>query len=284
MQYLLIAVLLLIVSVQTDAQNENNIYLTVRADDMASFHDANEACIKACKEGIGRSVEVMVPCAWFPEAVKMLNDNPSIDAGIHLVLTSEWEGIKWRPLTNAQSLVDKDGYFFQQIWGGKDTSANNYLLKANWKIDDIEKEFRAQIELAKKYIPRLSHLTAHMGCTHMDPKVSELVEKLAREYKIYSENYPDIKYLIGWDNNKKLNEKIDQFISNINNLTPGKYVFIEHPGIDNSEMHSAIFDKKNTLGFDRQSVTDIYTNEKVIKALQDKGVKLVSYPELVKIK
>jgi predicted glycoside hydrolase/deacetylase ChbG (UPF0249 family) len=282
MKYLLLVVVLFLVSVQSRAQDEKDIYLIVRADDMASFHDANVACIKTCKEGIARSIEIMVPCAWFAEAVKLLNENPSIDVGIHLLLTSEWDGIKWRPLTNVPSLVDKDGNFFQQIWGGNNPSAGNYLLKANWKIDEIERELRAQIELAMKYLPQISHVSAHMGFSNMDPKVNELFEKLAREYKLVTENIPDVKYIKGWDNNKTLNEKIDQFISNIMSLVPGKFVFIDHPGLDNPEMHSAIFIQNNTLAIDRQTVTDIFTNKKVIKALHDKRVKLISYADLIK--
>jgi len=34
------------------------------------------------------------------------------------------------------SLVDKDGYFFQFIWGGNNPSADNYLLKVNWRIEE----------------------------------------------------------------------------------------------------------------------------------------------------
>ena len=284
MKFLLLVIVLFFASLQIQAQDENVIYLIVRADDMASFHDANVACIKACKEGIARSVELMVPCAWFPEAVKMLNENPSIDVGIHLVLTSEWEGIRWRPLTDVPSLVDKNGYFNQLIWGGNNPSADNYLLKSGWKIVEIEKELRAQIELAMKCVPQISHLSAHMGFNNMDPKVNELFEKLAREYKLRTENIPGIKYLTGWDNGKSLDEKIDRFISNINSLSPGSYVFIEHPGLNNSEMHSAIFNYNNTLAADRQAVTDIYTNEKVIKALRNKGVKLISFADLIKKK
>jgi len=284
MKFLLLVIVLFFASLQIQAQDENVIYLIVRADDMASFHDANVACIKACKEGIARSVELMVPCAWFPEAVKMLNENPSIDVGIHLVLTSEWEGIRWRPLTDVASLVDKNGYFNPLIWGGNNPSADNYLLKSGWKIVEIEKELRAQIELAVKCVPQISHLSAHMGFNNMDPKVNELFEKLAREYNLRTENIPGIKYLAGWDNSKSLDEKIDRFISNINSLSPGSYVFIEHPGLNNSEMHSAIFNYNNTLAADRQAVTDIYTNEKVIKALRNKGVKLISFADLIKKK
>jgi len=94
------------------AQPQNEIRLLVRGDDIGSFATANQACIDACKNGIVRSLEVMVPCAWFPEAVTLLNENPFIDVGVHLVLTSEWTNCKWRPLTIAPSLTDEYGYFY----------------------------------------------------------------------------------------------------------------------------------------------------------------------------
>ena len=101
---------------------------------------------------------------------------------------------------------------------------------------------------------------------------------------MHSENIPGIRYLNGWDNNKSLDERITQFISSINNMTPETYVFIEHPGLDDPEMRSALFDQKNSLAPDRQAVTDIYTNKKVLDALHAKGVILISYVDLFKKK
>jgi len=83
------------------------IYLLVRADDIGSSQAANGACMAVFTQGIARSVEIMAPCAWFPEAVKRLQAQPSYDVGVHLVLTSEWETIKWRPLSDAKSLVNE---------------------------------------------------------------------------------------------------------------------------------------------------------------------------------
>jgi len=86
------------------AQPKGEIRLLVRGDDMGSFASANQACLNAATKGIVRSIEVMTPCAWFPEAAKLLNENPAIDVGVHLILTSEWSNCKWRPLTYAPSL------------------------------------------------------------------------------------------------------------------------------------------------------------------------------------
>ena len=115
-------------------QQGEEIRLLVRGDDIGFSHSANLGCIESYKNGIVRSVEVMVPCAWFPEAAKLLNENPGFDVGVHLTLTSEWENIKWRPLTNAASLVDKDGYFFPMIWKNNEFPEGSFLKEANWKI------------------------------------------------------------------------------------------------------------------------------------------------------
>ena len=91
-----------------DGMRDDEIRLIVRGDDIGSSHAANVACIESYRDGIMRSVEVMVPCPWFAEAVEMLNENPGLDVGIHLTLTSEWEKCKWRPLTYGPSLVNED--------------------------------------------------------------------------------------------------------------------------------------------------------------------------------
>lgn len=77
--------------------------LIVRGDDMGFSHSGNEALIKTYKEGIERSIEVIVPSPWFPEAVKMLAENPTVDVGIHLAITSEWDNVKWRPVSHSPS-------------------------------------------------------------------------------------------------------------------------------------------------------------------------------------
>ena len=85
--------------------------LIVRADDMGSFRAANIACLKGYQQGIETSIEVMAVTSWFPEAARLLKENPGIDVGLHLTFTSEWENVKWRPLTHCPSHCDENGYF-----------------------------------------------------------------------------------------------------------------------------------------------------------------------------
>jgi predicted glycoside hydrolase/deacetylase ChbG (UPF0249 family) len=258
---------------------QNEIKLLIRADDIGSFHAANVACVESYQKGIARSVELMAPCAWFPEAVKMLKENPGYDVGIHLVLTSEWSNVKWRPLTHCPSLVDKDGYFFPMVWKNDNFPPNSSISETNWKIEEIEQELRAQIEVSMKYVPQISHLSNHMGFTSLDPKLKALVEKLAQEYKLDTETN-NLKYFTGWGRDAKPEERIDKFCENLEKLTPGKYLFVEHPAHDTDEMKTVGHKGYENVALDREWVTRVFTSAKVKETIKKKGIQLISYADL----
>lgn len=132
--------------------------------------------------GHRRSVEVMPVAAWYPEAVRLLKENPGLDAGLHLVITSEWENVKWRPLTHCPSLTDENGYFYPMM-GANPAYPGQSVMENKWDIKEVEQEFRAQIEMALKNIPQLSHMTGHMLSTGFTKEVNELVLRLAKEYQ-----------------------------------------------------------------------------------------------------
>ena len=77
------------------------IRLIVKGDDMAAGHGINLATIDAFQHGVLTTTNVIVPGPWFLEAAKLINENPGLDVGVHLAITSEWDNIKWRPLTFA---------------------------------------------------------------------------------------------------------------------------------------------------------------------------------------
>jgi len=257
--------------------------LIVRGDDMGFSHSGNEAIIKAYKEGAETSVEIIVPSPWFPEAVKMLNENPSLDVGIHIALTSEWDNVKYRPVSYSPSLTDEDGYFFPMIWPNKNYPGKS-LTENKWKIEDVEKELRAQIELGKKKIPRISHISAHMGCYGMTAEVSALAKKLAQEYKIDIDpkeyNVKGISYSGPKDTPE---EKIQSFIRMLESLKPGEtYIFVDHPGLDSPELRAIYHIGYENVSADRQGVTMAWTDPKVKETIKKLGIQLISYADLKK--
>ncbi len=257
------------------------VRLVVRGDDMGFAHSGNEALIKCYKEGIERSIEVLVPSPWFPEAVKMLEENPGVDVGIHLTLTSEWDNEKWRPLTDCPSLEDTNGYFYPMIWTNKNYPNRN-LLAHNWKLSEIEKEWRAQIATGLKNIPRISHLSGHMGCMNMNDSVNALAQRLAKEYHLGMEQKTaTIKY-IGYDGPHKTGEeKIKSFINMLNKLSADTtYIFVEHPGLNTPELQAIHHIGYENVAEDRQGVTDMFTDESVKEVIHKKGIQLISYKDL----
>ena len=259
------------------------IRLIVRGDDMGYTHSGNEALIKCYKEGIETSIEVIVPSPWFPEAVRLLRQNPGVDVGIHLAITSEWENIKWRPLTNCKSLQDSNGYFLPMAYPNKNYPGKS-ITENKWNIQDIEMELRAQIEMAMKYIPTITHVSNHMGFFNLSPEVKALARRLAREYKIDIDLEENKVINVRYEGPSKTSqEKIGSFLKMLDKLEPGKtYWFIDHPGLDNEELRAVWHIGYENVADDRQGVTDLFTSKRVKAAIREKKIQLIGYRDLVR--
>ncbi|AXE21368.1 hypothetical protein DR864_01705 [Runella rosea] len=280
MKYLLFFSLFIQISM---AQTSNEIRLIIRSDDIGFCHTANEACMKVYTDGISRSVEILATAPWFMEAVKMLKTQPNYDVGVHLCLTSEWENLKWRPLTNAPSLTDADGYFPQFIWENKTLKNSAYLLQKPINIAEVEREFRAQIELVKKYLPWASHLSAHMGCTNANAEVKALTERLSAEYKLPIQMPQGTLPIKGFGGATKSPEQKEQdLVAILKALTPGTHFLVEHPGYDNGDMKGVGHIGYENVAYDREGVTRAFTSAAVKKVIAERNIKLISIKEALK--
>lgn len=257
--------------------------LIVRGDDMGYAHAGNEAIMKTYHEGIMTSVEVIVPSPWFPEAVRMLADVPDLDVGIHLALSSEWDNMKWQPLTPAPSLRDADGYFYPMIFPNENYPGQA-LVENAWTLEDIEQEFRAQIELGLKKIPRISHVSGHMGCTWISDEVQALVKDLAVEYGLdIMPQELDVTGVSYEGPHETPEEKIESFLRMLESLEAGKtYLFVEHPGFDTAELRAIHHVGYEEVAQDRQGVTDMWTDARVKDFIDARGIQLISYKDLKK--
>jgi predicted glycoside hydrolase/deacetylase ChbG (UPF0249 family) len=256
--------------------------LIIRGDDMGYAHSGNEALIKCYTEGIERSIEVIVPSPWFPEAVKMLAENPTVDVGIHLAITSEWDNEKWGPISDCPSLKDPDGYFYPMVFPNKNYPGRS-IKENKWTLKDVEKEWRAQIELGLRKIPRISHISAHMGCTNLDDSTRALAKRLAKEYKIDIDPMERGAKYVSYDGPKATSEeKVESFIKMLDKLEGGNiYLFVDHPGLNNAELQAIHHIGYENVASDRQGVTDAWTSPKVKEAIRRKGIELISYKDLL---
>jgi hypothetical protein len=263
------------------------IRLLIQGDDMGAAHGMNTATIRAYKEGILRSTNVIVPGPWFLEAVELLQQNPGLDVGVHLCLTSEWDRLKWRPLTNAPSLVDADGYFFPQVWPVKGYPPNSSLKEADPKLDEVERELRRQIEVARRHIPRISYLSAHMGFPALKPEWRALVRRIADDTGIpLMESERNLNYLFAvW--NAGVGARSDngaaratKMAAKLEKLQPGTYIMVDHCGALDPEMQALSSPGYADVAADRAAVVEAWTSPQVLEVVKRRNIQLIGHASL----
>jgi predicted glycoside hydrolase/deacetylase ChbG (UPF0249 family) len=198
-------------------------------------------------------------------------------------LTSEWDNVKYRPLSDCPSLRDKDGYFYPFVHANKNYPGQA-IMENNPKAEDIEKEMRAQIEMALKKIPRISHISSHMGCYNVNAEVKAIAKKLAKEYNIDIDPADfGVKHVSYIGAKETSEEKVQSFIRMLDDLKSGEtYLFVDHPGIDTPELRAIYHVGYQNVASDRQGVTDAWTDQRVKDAIKKKGIQLISYADLKK--
>lgn len=272
-----------VTSTSAAASTAKPIRLIVRGDDMGFSHSGNLALIKCYREGIQSSIEVIAPSPWFPEAARLLMqpENAGTDVGVHLALTSEWDNVKWRPLTSCPSLVDADGYFFPMVRLNKNYPGRS-IAENKWKLEEIEREFRAQIELVRKHVPRVSHVSAHMGCSTLAPEVKAMTSRLTKELGVDIDlealGVKNVRYLGAKSTTA---EKLSSFLKTLESLQPGDtYLFVDHPGLDTPELRAISHIGYEDVAADRQGVTDTWTHPRVKAFIKERGIQLIGYRDL----
>jgi hypothetical protein len=143
----------------------------VNCDDFGSSHAANLAILRALTRGVATSATLMVPCPWAREASRMAAGH---DVGVHLTLTAEYPGYRWRSLTGAVSLHDDDGFL--------PATAAEAIAKA--QPEEVRGECRAQIDQALAWGVDVTHLDSHMGVVQIDARLFEVYLDLAVEYRL----------------------------------------------------------------------------------------------------
>jgi predicted glycoside hydrolase/deacetylase ChbG (UPF0249 family) len=259
------------------------IRLIVKGDDMGAAHGINVGTIKAYKEGILRTTNVIVAGPWFLEAAKLLRENPGLDVGVHLALTSEWDNVKWRPLTHAPSIVDADGYFFPAVVPRPGYPPGTSIKDAPWKIDEIERELRAQLDAAKKHLPQATYTWYHMGFTMLDPAVRDLAARLTKEYGLVQATDVGFKSLgriyEGTDSGAV---KADKLAARLETLEPGLWLQIDHGSTNDPEMQAIGHRGYEYVAADRSANVEMWTSPKVREVITRRHIKLTNYRELTK--
>jgi chitin disaccharide deacetylase len=151
--------------------------LIINADDFGMCHAINSAIIQALQKGVLRSTTLMVPCPWASHAMHFLADHPAIPFGIHLTVISDWADYRWGPVTpkdKVPSLINQAGYFYD--------FDHMPEFFAQVRLDQLEMEFRAQIEAVLAAGLKPTHLDWHTLRINGRTDIADLMLRLAKEY------------------------------------------------------------------------------------------------------
>lgn len=143
----------------------------LNADDFGMSKEYNKAVLDGYNNGFLTSASLCANGNAFSAAVNdILPECPGLGLGVHLNV------IEGKPLTKCKLLTDKNGNFNKGYL--------SFILNSHKKdfLNELEQEFRAQIELVKKYA-KPDHIDSHVH-VHAIPEIFKLTCKLAPEYEI----------------------------------------------------------------------------------------------------
>lgn len=259
------------------------IELLVRGDDMGHSLDVNLGFIQDHTQGILTSASVMAPAAYFDDAIVRLKAHPKLAPGIHVTLMAVIPMRPVLPPDQVPSLIAPDGFFHRGL---------DDLLKGQPKIEEVEKEVRAQIKKCLNTGLKFCYVDWHMASNggKKRPDIEELFRRLCREHRlVYSHDDQDVdgRYsgakffpasLEAWGRQvlpdgtvaywcgPDLPEATRQrFLDTLGKLQPGTWYTVCHPGL---------YARRQA-----QSVAVICSPE-VKEIVRSRGIRLISYQDL----
>ncbi len=270
----------------------NERVVITHGDDIGMCQASVQACEDLFNFGTLTSGAVMVPCPWFPAAAWLQERLPGADLGAHLVLTSEWQFYRWRPLTGGRSLQDKEGFFPR-------TDAE---IQEQGDSEEVLAELEAQIQRGLAFGLDLTHADMHMGAIanpkflpgyiqliskyRLPPLIPRGNEMVYRSFGVDAETYqlvqaltdylegqgiPMVDYAVGLP----LDDPRDQMETArrmVGELKPGLTHFIIHPSIDTPELRAITPDWECRVENYR-----VFHSDEFKHTLDKEGIHLIGY-------
>lgn len=287
-----------VASAQTLAErlgyDKDDILLIINNDDAGMCHAANLGTARGMTEGLITSATIMFNCGWANGMVSFAKENPELDFGVHLTLTSEWRGYKWGPVAPVEqvsSLVDENGY----LWRGVMDVYNNGTAEHAYI------EGKAQIEKALAYGLPITHIDSHMGTFQLHPLYIEQYVRLAKEYNLplrmasqstlAKYGQPNLRKLAAemglvftdfmvYEELQEYGDDVEAFwLDIIENLQPGVTELYLHASELTPELEAITGTARKRAG-----ELEAFTNStKVKEALAKRNVHLISYRPLLEL-
>jgi len=271
---------LLVLMLHLPCASAVDVRLIIMADDLGIAEAVNSATFTAHRDGVVTTSNLIVPGPWFPQAVRLAAEHPTLELGVHLTLTSEWSDVKWRPLSTGRSFCDPDGYFAPFIWPNPTVAPGRSLKELAVDLGEAERELRTQIELARRHVPRVCYLWPHMGFTGHSPEMLALVRRLAKEYDLplfgdVMEAQGIKRLKVAYDRYDSGEKKAAALVQAIDALTAGTWVMVDHAANDTPEMRAIGHRGYEKVAADRDANRAMWLHADVRAAIVRRSVALI---------
>jgi predicted glycoside hydrolase/deacetylase ChbG (UPF0249 family) len=259
--------------------------LIIHADDLAVSHSQDRASFAALDRHAASAASIMVPCPWLTEVAEYAKAHPDADLGLHLTLTSEWQSYRWGPVASRDQvpgLLGPDGNLWPDV----------PFVTKHASPAEVEKEIRAQVELAQKMGIHPTHLDSHMA-TLFDPAYFSAYVKIAREYGLpflamRTPGAPAAMLALLKDTDifpnailmastTKPADWASFYLGLVRSLKPGLTELIVHLAYDDAEMQAVTEGHPAYGSAWRQRDFDVITGPEFQKALQDNHITLIGW-------
>jgi len=273
----------------------------LHADDIGMSEEANIAAEKILLNKNIQSAAIMMPCPNAEAFVQWAIENPSMDVGLHLTLTSEWQNYRWGPVldpNDVPGLIDPDGMLWHEVPD----------VVAHASAEEVEKEIRAQIEKSIALGYRPDHIDTHMGTLYGHPSYVKVFFKVAEEYGIpanvidlsnpevvdifrargfpidesviklaASYTMPKLDFFTSAPKGNTYEDKIEKFKQLVKSLKPGLTEIIFHPSIDTENLKSITNSWQQ-----RVWEYEMFADPDLIQFFKDEGIIFTNWKEIMK--
>ncbi len=220
--------------------------LILNADDFGMCEAINEAIYRSMTHGPVKSASLMMPWPAARDAIQLAMVNPDLDIGVHLTVINDNPHWIWQPLApkdQIPSLLDESGTFYL------DSKQREMLAAA--RLDELEIEFRAQIDAALAAGLKPSKLDWHCLGNGGRPDILDLTVRLAKEYgmavrvgggdqgdALQRQGIPTNDYPLLDSYSLKVEGKSARYAQLLHELPSGLTEWAVHPGVGNIEMQT----------------------------------------------
>jgi predicted glycoside hydrolase/deacetylase ChbG (UPF0249 family) len=255
--------------------------LIINSDDFGMYHAINAAVLRSITEGIASSCSLMVPCPAARHAMHLLRQHPQIPFGIHLTLLCDTARYRWGPLTATEkvpSLLNETGALF--------TPAEIPRLLARARLDEVEREFRAQIDAVASAGLTPTHLDWHCLADGGRRDIFDLTLALAGEHclamrawlgpgrqQLRQRGLPALDHEFLDSFGLDIDTKPARYAALLRDLPPGLTEWAVHPGLSNEQSQAIDPDGWRVRWTDYQFLTSPQARE----LLRQEGIAVIDY-------